>query len=214
MAGQYCLAGSSNGTFCPPGTYLDTTGGTQESDCLACTQGSFCDGYGNVVPDGPCDAGYYCPAGMNTSSPAEYTCPAGEVFDDDAHQKSVLIICMCKDVKINIKKKNNCATKYGLEYGCLIMMLCNNPSLSYACTRTLKKMYLNTLILVIQFFFIREISLSHLWITTGLDKKEEDNMKSYAIAVYIFFNFLSSILLHKQRTLFTQDLSHKLSFIL
>ena len=24
-----------------------------------------------------CDAGYYCPAGMNISNPTEYTCPQG-----------------------------------------------------------------------------------------------------------------------------------------
>lgn len=77
MAGQYCPAGSANGTYCPPGTYLDTTGARQESDCLACTQGQYCDGYGNDLPTGSCDAGYYCPTGMNVSSPAEYTCPEG-----------------------------------------------------------------------------------------------------------------------------------------
>ena len=77
MAGQYCPAGSANGTYCPPGTYLDTTGARQESDCLPCTQGQYCDGYGNDLPTGFCDAGYYCPVGMNVSSPAEYTCPEG-----------------------------------------------------------------------------------------------------------------------------------------
>ena len=78
MAGQYCPEGSANGTYCPPGTYLDTTGGRQESDCLPCTQGYYCDGYGNDNPTGQCSAGYYCPTGMNVSTPAEYTCPEGE----------------------------------------------------------------------------------------------------------------------------------------
>lgn len=71
------MAGSSAGTNCPPGTYLNTTGAQSEADCLTCIQGSYCSGYGNVYPTAECDLGYYCPAGMNVSNPSEYTCPEG-----------------------------------------------------------------------------------------------------------------------------------------
>ena len=77
--GQYCPAGSANGTYCPPGTYLNSTGSRYESDCQTCLQGYYCQGYGNEEPTGPCAAGYYCPSGMNISNPAEYTCPQGTV---------------------------------------------------------------------------------------------------------------------------------------
>ena len=76
-AGHYCPEGSSSGTPCPPGTQLSSTGAQDVSECNLCNQGSYCGGYGNSVATGPCDAGYYCPQGMNTSAPMEYTCPQG-----------------------------------------------------------------------------------------------------------------------------------------
>ena len=76
-AGKFCPAGSPSGQDCPPGTYLDTTGAESEAECIQCTQGSYCAGYGNTAVTAACDAGYYCPAGMNVSNPTEYTCPQG-----------------------------------------------------------------------------------------------------------------------------------------
>ncbi|XP_062606170.1 multiple epidermal growth factor-like domains protein 6, partial [Saccostrea cucullata] len=83
--GTYCPAGSSAGTNCPPGTYLNTTGAQSESDCQTCVQGSYCSGYGNTYPTAECDAGYYCPAGMNISNPSEYTCPQGHYCPQGSH---------------------------------------------------------------------------------------------------------------------------------
>ena len=77
-SGTYCPLGSSAGTNCPPGTYLNTTGAVSEADCQTCIQGSYCSGYGNVYPTAQCDTGYYCPTGMNVSNPSEYTCPQGQ----------------------------------------------------------------------------------------------------------------------------------------
>ena len=76
-AGKYCPQGSAVGIDCPPGTYLDTEGAEMESECLECTQGSYCAGYGNIAVTAQCDQGYYCPAGMNVSNPTQYTCPQG-----------------------------------------------------------------------------------------------------------------------------------------
>ena len=36
-----------------------------------------CLGDGNVYPDGPCDAGYYCPGGQDTASPGGLLCLKG-----------------------------------------------------------------------------------------------------------------------------------------
>ena len=33
--------------------------------------------YGNVLPDGLCDEGYYCPGEDNSSAPASTICPQG-----------------------------------------------------------------------------------------------------------------------------------------
>jgi hypothetical protein len=75
--GQYCESGSSNGTGCSPGTFLNVTGGQSISDCLSCTAGSYCSGYGNVDPTGLCDPGYYCPGSVDTSQPLAYQCLLG-----------------------------------------------------------------------------------------------------------------------------------------
>ena len=39
--------------------------------------GSYCASYGLDAPSGACDAGYYCPGGQNSSSPADYVCSPG-----------------------------------------------------------------------------------------------------------------------------------------
>ena len=77
MLGHYCEVGSDNGTACPPGTFLNITGGRNLADCLSCSLGSYCPGYGNVDNSALCDAGFYCPGSMNISTPAEYICPQG-----------------------------------------------------------------------------------------------------------------------------------------
>jgi hypothetical protein len=46
-------------------------------DCKPCTPGKYCQGTANKVPDGDCDAGYYCPGGDITNQPTTQ-CAAGE----------------------------------------------------------------------------------------------------------------------------------------
>ena len=76
--GYYCESGVSNGTGCPEGTFLNTTGGREEADCLDCTAGYYCAGYGNVDPSGPCTSGYYCPPSQIVSTPPATFCPIGK----------------------------------------------------------------------------------------------------------------------------------------
>lgn len=62
-AGGYCPQGSKIPTNCPAGTYNPAAGQAAASDCQACPAGSYCAGSSNPAPTGPCQAGYYCPAG-------------------------------------------------------------------------------------------------------------------------------------------------------
>lgn len=64
-------------TACPPGTYGDNVGNKNISDCSQCPPGLFCSGYASIVPSGVCDDGYYCPGGQNSSTPRDFSCPAG-----------------------------------------------------------------------------------------------------------------------------------------
>ena len=75
--GAYCLAGSDTFIRCSPGTYSNVTGNEKESDCLNCTAGSYCSGYGNELPTGLCSPGYYCPEGQSQINPSSFVCTAG-----------------------------------------------------------------------------------------------------------------------------------------
>lgn len=75
--GHYCVAGAQSPQQCPPGTFRNTTGAESVSQCLDCTPGWYCGGFGNTKPTGQCDPGYYCPefSRANVSSPTGYICP-------------------------------------------------------------------------------------------------------------------------------------------
>ena len=75
--GSYCGTGSPLPSTCPPGTYQPTTKAHNESQCLNCTAGSYCNDTGLSAPDGLCGNGYYCPAGQSVPYPAMYICPVG-----------------------------------------------------------------------------------------------------------------------------------------
>ena len=45
---------------CPPGTYLPVTGSIDETDCVPCLPGHYCDIQGLANTSGQCDARYYC----------------------------------------------------------------------------------------------------------------------------------------------------------
>ena len=62
------------------------THATQPSNCIPCTPGEYCEGYGNTYPDGPCDEGWYCSRGAYSKKPLlnvnttfnnsnDFTCP-------------------------------------------------------------------------------------------------------------------------------------------
>ena len=76
-SGHYCPEQSFIPLPCPPGTFLNATGNSVESQCRPCTAGYFCGSPGLVQPEGPCLNGHYCPGGQNTSSPNEFICEAG-----------------------------------------------------------------------------------------------------------------------------------------
>lgn len=75
--GAYCPPGTVVPNLCPQGTYLNSTGNDLVSDCIQCTGGYYCAGSGNVVPDGPCEAGWYCPGGQDDPRPTGYNCTQG-----------------------------------------------------------------------------------------------------------------------------------------
>ncbi|XP_070551430.1 uncharacterized protein [Ptychodera flava] len=76
--GRYCPSGTdANPPMCPIGTFSNSTGLKQESECYSCTPGHYCETPGLVEPTGPCDEGYYCPAGQSSPTPAEYNCTTG-----------------------------------------------------------------------------------------------------------------------------------------
>ncbi|RUS80922.1 hypothetical protein EGW08_011303, partial [Elysia chlorotica] len=60
--GHYCPAGTEFDVqyACPPGTYNNVTGATNETSCQDCPPGEYCEGHGNVIPSGLCDPGFFC----------------------------------------------------------------------------------------------------------------------------------------------------------
>lgn len=75
--GHYCPKGSPIPKACKPGTYVPGYGHANESECLLCEAGKFCNVSGLSEPQGECDPGYFCPPGQSTSNPSAYPCPAG-----------------------------------------------------------------------------------------------------------------------------------------
>lgn len=75
--GHYCGEGSELPTGCPIGTYLPGTGATNESYCLNCTAGSYCNSTGQYAVSDSCGTGYYCPEGQQEKFPPKYICPKG-----------------------------------------------------------------------------------------------------------------------------------------
>merc|ERR1712198_156843 len=73
-AGQFCPTGSTKATPCPAGTYQPMA---RQSSCDACMEGEFCAGQGLHLPTGPCQPGFFCPAGsrkvMRKNVPKEPT---------------------------------------------------------------------------------------------------------------------------------------------
>ncbi len=77
--GNYCPPGSATATPCDPGTYSDRFANQNMTDCLPCTAGQFCSGFGRDWPNGPCDMGWYCPEGSTVPQPAGNECLPGHM---------------------------------------------------------------------------------------------------------------------------------------
>ena len=79
--GSYCPNGTEYPIPCPIGTLGNATGLIEEDDCIICPGGQYCDSLGLTSPRGPCDPGYVCYSGANTSTPTDgisgEVCPAG-----------------------------------------------------------------------------------------------------------------------------------------
>ena len=94
--GHYCPEGTkfSNEYPCPEGTYNSREGITEQSECVQCTPGKYCQGTGNSAPTNDCDGGYFCKIGSKTKNPgtalpgdarggkcvAGYYCPSGIAY--------------------------------------------------------------------------------------------------------------------------------------
>ncbi len=57
--GYYCPLATHYPEQCMNGTFSNTTGLSAQSQCRLCTSGFYCNGYGLVDPNGPCDPGQY-----------------------------------------------------------------------------------------------------------------------------------------------------------
>ena len=79
--GHYCPAHSYQPTPCPAGTYNPETRSTNDSSCLPCTAGTYCNSTGLANVTGECYPGFYCTLGASSPAPIDGAtgdiCPAG-----------------------------------------------------------------------------------------------------------------------------------------
>ncbi|XP_071958738.1 uncharacterized protein [Antedon mediterranea] len=75
--GYYCPEGSSGPEACSPGTYSNTFENHNITDCIPCTAGKYCTGWGRVEPNDYCDEGWFCPEGSTAAQPPGNECLAG-----------------------------------------------------------------------------------------------------------------------------------------
>ncbi|KAL0230075.1 hypothetical protein PCE1_003639 [Barthelona sp. PCE] len=68
--GHYCPEGTSSPVPCPIGTYNPTTHAVDNTSCVECTPGMYCENTGLTAPDGNCTAGFYCVQGAVTAEPS------------------------------------------------------------------------------------------------------------------------------------------------
>lgn len=69
--GHYCPEGTqfSNQYPCPSGTYSPAQGLIEDTQCLQCTPGNYCQNLGQSAVSGLCDAGYFCKIGSKSINP-------------------------------------------------------------------------------------------------------------------------------------------------
>ena len=68
-AGLFCMEGmnSSDAGLCPVGTFSNTTGLGNISQCRPCLAGMYCGAAGLAAPTGSCSGGYYCSGGSGAA---------------------------------------------------------------------------------------------------------------------------------------------------
>ena len=80
--GGYCPAGSYEPWSCPPGTFAETPGQVDASDCSLCTAGFYCSGSNQNTVTGSCMAGCYCNAGSYYE--CQEPCPPGHFCPEES----------------------------------------------------------------------------------------------------------------------------------
>ncbi|XP_070551431.1 multiple epidermal growth factor-like domains protein 6 [Ptychodera flava] len=75
--GHYCPQGSAYPIACEPGTFSDRYANHYKNDCIPCTAGQYCTGWGRDLPNGDCDEGWFCPEGSTAAQPVGNQCLAG-----------------------------------------------------------------------------------------------------------------------------------------
>ena len=82
-AGHYCLPGTSyKKTYpCKARTYGPDMGFAFESQCVLCTNGSYCETDGLSAPTGKCYGGYYCLKGSKSPVPVNDMNTTTSTFD-------------------------------------------------------------------------------------------------------------------------------------
>ncbi|KAI0228985.1 hypothetical protein LSAT2_020568 [Lamellibrachia satsuma] len=73
--GHYCPEQTAEPIKCPVGTFSNNTKLRNETDCIQCTRGFYCDVLGLTEPTGPCSPGFYCHEG--SPSDTQIICPQG-----------------------------------------------------------------------------------------------------------------------------------------
>lgn len=83
-AGYYCPEGTGIvWQPCPTGTFSNTIGLSNETECTQCIGGNYCSIINSTAVSGQCQAGYYCTSGSDSDTPGVSSkgisgeCPAG-----------------------------------------------------------------------------------------------------------------------------------------
>ena len=79
-AGHYCPLGSTSPQRCPPGTFGPYIGNPNDTFCLPCLGGYYCNGTGLTESGALCSVGYFCPNGTivpESECWVGYSCPVG-----------------------------------------------------------------------------------------------------------------------------------------
>ena len=75
--GYFCGKGTEIPSPCPKGTYSASERGVNNTVCLLCTAGFYCNTTGMSMHGKECDFGYYCPPGQYEPTPPAYMCIEG-----------------------------------------------------------------------------------------------------------------------------------------